>query len=529
LSIIDLSEAGAQPMSNEDESLRIVFNGEIYNHRELREELGKKGHRFRSTSDTEVILHLYEEEGEKVVMRLRGMFAFALWDEGRKRLFIARDPFGIKPLYYTCERGIIRVASQVKALLAGGGVSRDLDPAGVTGFYLWGSVPEPYTLYREIRQLPAGSYAYVDKEGVGTIVTYWSPKKNHEQKTDTIYNEWEAVSQVRTAVRESVKYHLEADVPVGVFLSAGIDSSVMAALAGEHNTAPVRTVTLAFEEFRGSPRDESVLSAQTARQYGTEHTTITISRADFERALPDILEAMDQPSIDGVNTYFVARAAAQAGLKVALSGLGGDELFGGYPSFRNIPRAVRWLSMPSRLPFVEKVFRLLTDELSLGKHKEKMRGLLRFGSSFEGAYFLQRGLFMPWELDRVMDLNLLREGLIAYDPLVDACRHLPDCTAAFGRIAALEQSLYMRNQLLRDVDWVLHKQVSVVAQQTFREEEPKRLLASAAEPMLPQAVLRRPKTGFAVPVGKWITNAFSREDSQQFWPKLWARKVLGQF
>lgn len=545
LSIIDLSEAGAQPMSNEDGSLHIVFNGEIYNYRELRKELIEKGHHFRSASDTEVILHLYEDVGEKAVTRLRGMFAFALWEEKNNRLFIARDPFGIKPLYYTCERGIVRVASQVKALLAGGAVSRDLDPAGVTGFYLWGSVPEPYTLYREIRQLPAGSFAYVDANGVNTPVAYWSCKRAYEQGACTVHSDWEALQQVRTALGESMKYHLEADVPVGVFLSAGIDSSVMVAMATEHCKAPVRTVTLAFEEFRGTPRDESVLAEQTARYYNTDHMRVTISREDFERALPDIFESMDQPSIDGVNTYFIAWAAAQAGLKVALSGLGGDELFGGYASFRNVPRVVRWLSLPSRVPFLDKVFRLFTRQLPLGRHKEKLRGALRFGSSFEGAYFLQRGLFIPGELDQVMDPCLLREGLAMYDPLADTRRHLPHCASAFGRVAALEQSLYMRNRLLRDsdwaamahsleirvplVDWVLHDQISRLVQCTFRGKEPKWLLANSGEPKLPQALLNRPKTGFGVPMRDWIASAIAEKDNHHAWSKVWACQVMGQF
>ena len=355
LSIIDLSDAGAQPMASADGMLVVTFNGEIYNYRELRRSLEGKGRVFRSQSDTEVLLHLYAEKGEAMVHELRGMFAFAIWNAKKKRLFLARDPYGIKPLYYADDGWTLRFASQVKALLAGGKVSRDAEPAGQVGFYLWGSVPEPFTTYRQIRALPAGCTAVVDRIGVHT------PRRYHS--IAAVYFEAEARSvgasrskdsqgQIRSALLDSVRAHLVADVPVGAFLSAGIDSSALVGLMRDAGQSDIETVTIAFDEYRGRADDEAPLAAEVARTYGTRHTTRTVTESEFQADLPRILEAMDQPSIDGINTWFVSKAAKELGLKVAISGLGGDELFGGYPSFRDIPRWVRWLALPSRVPFL---------------------------------------------------------------------------------------------------------------------------------------------------------------------------------
>ena len=332
---------GAQPMASADGKLVVTFNGEIYNYRALRKSLEAKGRVFRSQSDTEVLLHLYAEKGEAMVHDLRGMFAFAIWDSERKRLFLARDPYGIKPFYYADDGWTLRFASQVKALLAGGKVSHDPEPAGQVGFYLWGSVPEPFTTFRQIRVLPAGCTAVVDRIGMH------SPKRYHS--IAAVYCEAEArsgdtskpkdrVAEIGAALLDSVRHHLIADVPVGAFLSAGIDSGAVVGLMRDAGQNDIQTVTLAFEEFRGQADDEAPLAEEVARTYGTRHTTRVVTESEFQTDLPRILEAMDQPSIDGINTWFVSKAAKELGLKVAVSGLGGDELFGGYPSFHDIPK-----------------------------------------------------------------------------------------------------------------------------------------------------------------------------------------------
>ena len=318
----------------------VVFNGEIYNYAALRRDLERKGYTFASDSDTEVLICLYLDEGRAMVERLRGMYAFALWDARREGLFLARDPYGIKPLYVAKGRNSIHIASQVKALHTIPGVDTRPDPAGHVGFFLWGHVPEPYTLYRGIRMLPAGHTQWADRDGVQPPQPFANlPAALRRAEHAPSPNGRSPREHLRAALKESVAHHLVADVDVGLFLSAGRDSATLAALVAEEHDR-LRTVTLGFEEFRGTAEDEVPGAERLAAHYGTQHETVWVRRRDFADAHDDVLAAMDQPTIDGVNSYFVSRAAHQVGLKVALSGLGGDELFGGYPSFREIPRLV---------------------------------------------------------------------------------------------------------------------------------------------------------------------------------------------
>ena len=548
LAIIDLSERGAQPMLSADGRLAITFNGEIYNYAALRKDLQTKGHVFRSQSDTEVLLHLYAQKGEAMVHELRGMFAFALWDAEKRALLLARDPYGIKPLYYSDDGRTFRFASQVRALLRGGKISRDPEPAGWVGFYLFGSVPEPYTTYKAIRAVPAGATMWIDERGPQASQHYFSIASAYcaaEQQLQH-FSEGEAQARVRDALLDSVRHHLVADVPVGAFLSAGVDSGALIGLMRDAGHENIQTVTLAFEEFRGLSDDESTLAGQVAARYGTRHTTRVVTEKEFRNNLPQIFEAMDQPTIDGVNTWFVSKAASEQGLKVVISGLGGDELFGGYPSFRDIPRWVRLLGVPSRLPTAGKVFRTLID--GLNRHalrvNPKTAGLLTYGGTYSGAYLLRRGLFMPWELDQVMAPDMAAEGLRRLRPLEHIAEALtPMPKNSFARIAALESSLYMRNQLLHDTDWAsmahsLEVRVPLVDVKLLLELAPvmtrlkgraKRWLAASPKVGLPPAVIERAKTGFGTPVETWL----QRDERLHRWKRVpsfaasrcpWARR-----
>src|SRR5262247_2245289 len=386
LTIIDLSERGAQPMASADGKLVVTFNGEIYNFRQLRASLQARGRIFRTQTDTEVLLHLYAEKGESMVNDLRGMFAFGLWDAERNVLLLARDPYGIKPLYYADDGWTLRFASQVKALLAGGKVSRNQEAAGWGGFCLFGSVPEPFTTYQEIRALPAGSTLWVDRIGTHQTKQYFSIAESYcrAEATGPSRNDEELRLGVRQALLDSVRHHLVADVPVGAFLSSGIDSGSLVGLMRDAGQQDIQTVTLAFEEFRGRSEDEAPLAAEIAAQYGTRHTTRFVTEREVCDDLPKILKAMDQPTIDGLNTWFVSKAAHELGLKVAISGLGGDELFGGYPSFRDVPLCVRALAIPGRIPGLGNVARLLLT--GLGRFSRvvnpKVAGLLKYGGTY---------------------------------------------------------------------------------------------------------------------------------------------------
>jgi asparagine synthase (glutamine-hydrolysing) len=541
LAVIDLSPAAAGPMASADASRVVGFNGEIYNYRELRARLQGEGARFRTESDTEVLLELYRRRGTGMFAELRGMYAFGLWDAERAALLLARDPYGIKPLYYADDGWTLRLASQVKALLAGGRVDRAPDPAGVTGFYLWGHVPEPYTLYRGIRQVPAGHFMWVDRLGPGAPRAHASIAATLAEAGPAPAGD--AAAAVREALLDSVRHHLVADVPVGVFLSAGVDSAALLALARECGYADLRAVTLAFDEFAGTAHDEAPLAAQVAARYGARHAIRRVAFEEFEADLPRILEAMDQPTIDGINTWFAAKAAREQGLKVVLSGLGGDELFGGYPSFQAVPRWARWTAVPARIPGLGAASEWLLRSLA-GRASPKLAGMIRYGGSYAGAYFLKRGLFLPSELRGVLPRELLAEGLrrLSAARLVQPAL-APDPGNPHARVTALESQLYMRNQLLRDADWAamahsVEVRVPLVDAHLLRRLAPwiragalrgKATLAAAAQPPLPEAVRSRRKTGFATPVEHWLRRALRPEPAPAPWARAWAGEVMRGF
>ena len=494
LEIIDLSPGGAQPMCRAQNV--IVFNGEIYNFRELRADLEARGVRFTSQSDTEVLLQLYAARGAEMLNDLRGMFAFALWDGAKRRLFLARDPYGIKPLYYADDGATVRVASQVRALIASGRVSNQFDPAGAAGFFLRGSVPEPFTMYRAIRSVPAGSYCFVDANGAGEPVQYFSIARTLHDAGNN------AEVSVHDALLESVKYHMVSDVPVGAFLSAGIDSTSIVALARESGAADLKTMTLRFSEYRGRVNDEAPLAEKVARQYGVPHTIRDLTREDFLRELPHVFDAMDQPSVDGLNSYFISKAAAEMGLKVALSGTGGDELFGGYTSFRDIPR---WMPVTRTLARIPHLGNMIAEANSMLARRTrhvspKMSEIVRYGSSYAGAYLVKRGRFLAAELPALVGADIAREGLQRLDMLRRIEEAItPDPGTPYARIVALESSFYLRNQLLRDMDWAsmahsLEVRVPLVDAHLLRKLAPllvrrkgrgKDILAAAPRPPLP--------------------------------------------
>jgi len=510
LAILDLSEAGAQPMASADGRFHIVINGEIYNFSELRRELEAEGVHFRSHSDTEVVLALYARQGAAMLGRLRGMYGLAIWDDRDKSLLLARDPLGIKPLYLAVDGRCLRFASQVKALEAGGAISREVDPAGLAGFLLWGSVPEPLTLRRAVRALPAGHYVLIQNGAVS------EPRPQEPVDLPAMTPE--------QAVEDSVTAHLVSDVPVAVFLSAGLDSGLIAALACRHLPEPPATFTLSFDVLAGTARDEAPLAAEVARSLGTRHVERRVGRADFPGLWRDALAAMDQPSIDGFNTFMVSRAAHEAGLKVVLSGLGGDEVFGSYPSFADVPRLMKTACRTARIPGLAAAWPALARLAAPGR--PKLAGLLRYGRTLPGAYFLRRGLFLPEELPTVMGRDAAAAGLAAYDPVADAACALADANGyapdAWTAVHELETARYMRNQLLRDADWAsmassvelrvpfvdawLRRHLAAHGFEPARGQG-KAELARRAAPELPATLFSRPKAGFYIPVMEWLQPA----------------------
>jgi asparagine synthase (glutamine-hydrolysing) len=553
LAIIDLSDGGAQPMASADGKAVITFNGEIYNYKSLRSDLEAKGYAFRTQSDTEVLLQLYAAKGPAMVRDLRGMFAFALWDVEKRGLLLARDPYGIKPLYYADDGWTFRFASQVKALVAGGRAGCDADPAGWAGFLLFGNVPEPYTTYRDIRALAAGATLWVDAFGAGEPQSYFSIAEIFANaKPRTADSPQDRQATFRAALLDSVRHHLVADVPVGIFLSSGVDSGALLGLMRDAGQRDIHAITLGYEEFRGRHDDETPLAAVVARHYGAAHAVRMVTREEFNADLPRIFEAMDQPTIDGINTWFVSKAAREQGLKAAISGLGGDELIGGYPSFSDIPRWVRTMRPSAYIPFLGEAWRraisAFNDVVPLAH--PKLAGFLKYARTYAGAYLLRRGVFMPWELPDLMDKGFIREGLRRLDPVKHIAAVLkPEPRAPWSKVATLEAGLYMRNQLLRDADWAgmahsLEVRVpfvdSVLLQAVAADVAAlapgagKRLLANSPSAALPRQVIDRAKTGFATPVERWLKDDQRIRRWQQVprlrrdncpWARRWAYQI----
>lgn len=516
LAIIDTSAAGLQPLWSADGRHAIVYNGEIYNWRALRRELQARGAMFRTQTDTEVILALYAAEGAEGLGRLRGMYAFALWDGEKRGLLLARDPLGIKPLYVADDGRTLRIASQVKALLSGGRVDTAPEAAGHVGFFLWGHVPDPFTLYAGIRALPPGGLRWQGLDG-----RRWS--RRIDGLPDLLVAEpapplaaEERRRALRAIVDESLRAHLSADVPVSLFLSAGRDSACLASLLGAAG-AGTTCFTLGIEEFRGGPLDEVPLASEVAQACGLPHQARYIGHRDLLAARDLLIAGMDRPSIDGVNIFFIARAAAEVGHRVALSGLGADELLGGYPSFQQVPRlAARGWRLPRALG-LGTALRRLWARLLPAEASPKWAGLPEFAGSYAGAYLLRRALHMPWEIGALLGEEVARAGLRQLATLEMLERSLEGLVTPRQKVAALECQHYMTPRLLRDADWAgmahsleirtpfadvtLHRQIAPLL---ASGSPPEKADLVAGDGRLPQAVAARRKTGFVVPVDQWL-------------------------
>ena len=525
LSILDLSAAGHQPFVSAGERAVISYNGEIYNFRELRAELSAAGHPFRSQSDTEVILAGYLRSGEAFVERLRGMFAFAIWDERERRCVIARDRFGIKPLYYSTTGGRLTFASSVRALLRSGRVGTDPDPIAVQQYFRTGSVPEPRTLLADVKALEAGTIG-TWHAGRFESRRYWSIRFEPEAMS------WDdAVARTRAALADSVTHHFVSDVPVGVFLSGGIDSTALVALASQAGVGRIDTFSIAFP---GEPGDEGALARRSAEHFGTTHHEWPIDGAAGRELFERFVGVTDQPSIDGLNTYAVSKLARDRGLKVVLSGVGGDELFGGYKSFRQLPALTR-LHRTLRTAGVSRAAAAVLPDRPKGR---RMREWLAGEATIERGYEMFRGIFTCEESRRLTAHYLGRDaGSPESAPAVTAERD-------GDRISALELQRYLRNQLLRDADvmsmaWGLELRVPFLDNVVFdtvrripaalRLRPGKRLLI-AAVPEVPGWIVTQPKRGFLLPIERWIgaqwSDVFARLDRTSPVPlESWYRKM----
>jgi asparagine synthase (glutamine-hydrolysing) len=505
LSILDLSPAGHQPMSIANDRYWITFNGEIYNFQALRSQLNAQGESFQSNTDTEVILKLYQRFGPDCVHHLRGMFAFAIWDNVEKSCFIARDPLGIKPLYYWLNGSTLVFASELRSVLASGLPTVTLSPAGLYGYLIGGSVPEPYTLIQDIQCLEAGHWL---RWQAGSVKSnqYWQANFTYQPMT-----EGEAREQVRAALIDSVQHHFISDVPVGMFLSGGIDSTAVVALARQTQRGQLKTYSITFEE---AVWNEGDIARKTAQVFETDHTEYKVTATLGRDLFSHFLSAIDQPTVDGFNTYCVSQLAQENGAKVVLSGLGGDELFGGYPSFQKVPQMVRW---GKKTDFLRPLSLPIGYGLEHWTNSPKWRRigdyLQQVPTSF-AAYRSMRGIFSHWEAQSILKHYLPKDELVERE-WFKFSQPLPTLE---DEVSLLELNYYMRNQLLRDsdvmsmarglelrvplVDKVLLETLSTIPS-NLRIAHGKKLLTQAV-PELPDFVLNRPKQGFSFPFERWL-------------------------
>lgn len=528
LAIVDLSPLGHQPMRHGPSGCQLIFNGEIYNHRKLRRELEQAGEVFRGGSDTEVLLAGLVRFGEAYLDRLEGMFALCFHDVRAGRILLARDPAGIKPLYLAETESSLLFSSEVRSLLATGLVSRAISPQGVAGYLAYGAVQHPGTLFTAIRSMPPGALEWVETcpergwRRPASSRIYWKlPASNLDWTVPG------AAGTLRETMASAVRDHLMADVPVGLFLSSGIDSTILAGLAGSQLPA-VRSFTVAFDDH--AEINERQIAGETARRFGLTHQELTVSSAEARGCFSDWLAALDEPSIDGLNVFVISKAVRAQGIKVALSGLGADELFGGYPSFRDVPRLARMVGPICGVP--RPLRRGLARVATIGRPvavQEKLADMLGGSGSFRSLYLQRRRVMSDSQL-RSLGIDAralgLDEDYLCAAAFWDIDRTVIDPVRV---VSQLEFRSYESNMLLRDADAngmafgleirvpfldrrVIELAHSIPGSVRLPPGAPgKHLLRRAFDDLLSAETQSQRKRGFVLPIGAWMVGPLRRQ------------------
>jgi len=569
LAILDLSPAGHQPMVHPETGDWLVFNGEIYNFRVLRDELSAAGVQFRGHSDTEVLLHSLTQYGVATFDRLNGMYALAWYRAREQELVLARDPQGIKPLYVAALPEGVIFASETRALLASGLIEPRVDMRGLAGMLAYGAPQHPFTLIEGIQSFPRGCYQQFTAQRLSMPQAFWRAPRPESSRTAPA-----TISEVAETLKAAVRDQLVADVPVGVFLSSGLDSTILAGLAAAH-TDQQRSFTVGFADQ--PDLSEFAAAAETAARFKLQHTEISITGDEAAHATTDWLDAIDQPSIDGMNTFVISRAVREQGIKVALSGLGGDELFGGYPSFSEVPRLARFFKP---LAFIPKSCRDWGAQLLMRSAsesgREKFRDMLQTDGSLE-ALFLQRRRLLSNRFLTQLGLSAPTLGLDQSFLGPESWSGL-DLSGAppVWAISQLEMHFYQANTLLRDSDAnsmahglelrvpiLDHRLVELLARVPDQIRMPggrpeKALLRQAFPSLLTPTLLAQSKKGFSLPIGRWmlgplrtrcenamaelkhsgllrpegvddIWRAFLAAPESPMWSRAWALVILGSY
>ena len=522
LSIIDPGQGGHQPMSNDKSTVWISTNSEIYNYKELQSELIDR-YNFKSNSDTEVLLRSYEAWGLDCLTKIRGMFAFSIWDAQNNRLILARDRIGIKPLYYYFNKDILLFASEIRAILASKIYSPSISPTGIYEYLSFGRVGSNESILKSIIEIPPGHFLIADKNGIN-VKKYWDP-------TDEISSIQLSPSidlQIESCLKKAVTQHLISDVSIGAFLSGGIDSSALVSMINSSSTTPVKTLSIGFKD---KDYDESQYAVLISKSLGTEHHKLLLTEEDLLESLPPALASMDQPTIDGINTYIISRAASNIGLKVALSGLGGDELFAGYDSFSFIPKLIKIEKILKCFPLgLRKKIGYMVSSLLLQTDKStKLNHLINGQYNGSHIYFLFRGLFCEQELEYLISNPYILKNEVIKNfnrtkELIDSRSNL----SILNLISYLEMTQYMATTLLRDTDMMSmangieirvpfldHKLVelmfSIPSSIKMKKGIPKPLLVNSLSKKLPDFIVHRKKMGFTLPFEIWMKGKMKSE------------------
>lgn len=517
LSIIDLSENAKQPFISQDTDFVITFNGEIYNYKEIRDQLIKKNIIFKSNSDTEVILESYKYWGLDFLRKIRGMFSFAIWDNLKKKMILARDPFGIKPLYYCKVNNIFYFASEIRSLLSIDNLKFSKSNLGLVSYYLWGNVQEPHTLYNEIKSLEKGKCLVLSQDS-DQLFDYANIRdlilntekinfKDHEDKNDYLKN----------IVDETVNYHHVSDVPRTLLLSSGIDSNVILSAMSEETKKNCSALTLDFN-YKGK-ENESFLAKESAKINNISHNSLNITGDEFNYLVDNFFKDMDSPTNDGFNNYLISYLAKKNGSKIIISGLGGDEFFSGYPSFKFIPRINNALKYTPDLKFLNSFFiNSFYPFLKKKKMNTKYSGIFEYGKKLNSAFLLKRSLFLPHEISELMSKSELDQGFEELDFMNSSSKEINEIKDKKLAIMYMEIKFYLCSKLLKDSDWAsmahsIELRTPFVDWFFFKKLIPllkfdtsinKDFLYECFKSKLPKDLQNRDKTGFVVPHEEYL-------------------------
>ena len=513
LSIIDLSEKATQPFVSLDKNFIITFNGEIYNYKELKKYLVKKKVKFKSNSDTEVILQAYKFWGSTFVTKLRGMFAFAIWDKVENKLLLARDPFGIKPMYFTKKENIFYFASQVKSILSIPSLSFKKSEKSMLDYFLWGNIQEPSTLYEDINSLEKGTVKIIYSNGTEENIQYANIKDTLiNTKGSYFNNEKELDAKLTELITETVNYHQIADVPITYLLSAGVDSSVILASLDDGLKENNSALTLDFN-YAGI-NDETILAKKTAKQNKIKHDVIKINQDEIEDLIKVYYKSMDLPTNDGLNNFLVSRIASKNNSKVIISGIGADEFFFGYPSFKQVPMLKKFSNFLPNTKIINKSFlKLFYNLFSKIKINTKYSGILSYGRNLNSAYMLQRCVFMPNEFEDLISKKIIHEKFDELQLNSEINNDLNGFDDENLSIMYLEIKYYLCSKLLRDsdwasmsnsielrtpfVDWFFFKELVKIIKSNFNIS--KKNMINCFKEKIPKELYNRRKTGFNIP------------------------------